>query len=192
MSCHGHPSMPTPLSAHPSDGRMDCGECIWWCWNEYSGWWCPNPIDWFPEFIQFEWNDYAVNGCAYNNASATTAALHHHGCLPPIIAALARIETKAKIMAADVTGSSDQDAAAEKLLSRLEGTRNDWWGFVGGRVDLERGHRPRPAANSRTGHVWTLIFLHVPGRLLSVPPIRLTTRRRSKDESRVHLMIFPS
>ena len=34
-------------------------------------------------------------------------------------AALARIETKAKITAADVTGSSDQDAAAEKLLSRL-------------------------------------------------------------------------
>ena len=40
-------------------------------------------------------------------------------------AALARIETKAKITAADVTGSSDQDAAAEKLLSRLEGTTRD-------------------------------------------------------------------
>lgn len=40
-------------------------------------------------------------------------------------AALVRIETKAKITAADVTGHQDQDAAAEKLLSRLEGTRND-------------------------------------------------------------------
>lgn len=60
-----------------------------------------------PEFIQFEWNDYVANG--------------HNGTA----AALARIETKAKITAADVTGSSDRDAAAEKLLSRLEGTRND-------------------------------------------------------------------
>lgn len=45
-------------------------------------------------------------------------------------AALSRIETKARITAADVTGShnvrgQEQDAAAEKLLSRLEGTRND-------------------------------------------------------------------
>lgn len=76
--------------------------------------WLCTRIDW-PN--SFEWNDYAVvNGWRAHNVRITNAA------------ALARIETKARITAADVTGTSnvrEQDAAAEKLLSRLEGTRND-------------------------------------------------------------------
>lgn len=43
-------------------------------------------------------------------------------CWAELTAALARIETKAKITTVDVSGSgTNQDA--EKLLSRLEGTR---------------------------------------------------------------------